>query len=920
MDFWARLIGGVGSSQSSSKQSTGNNPQQRLARFKRTYGQLLQTWRGSSSISSDPATTDTLNQCLSRLNEILEEESRAPAPHLCLSFAATSQIFVPISKIAITCHNKNVIREAASVFSKLIDSEDEEFLGNDVFAQSLMVFMVRVAGGSAMVLDVETETEVVELMFGVASKIRLQPEILPAWFSSRGRSSIVRGQDPVLEERQKFAGVTNKEDFPLFYLLMDYVHHEGRVGDFSRTGLLYIVESASTSEELERWIVESDLATLMASGLGALYSQLSRKLVMSYSKVETPTILAYSDHLGGQPEYGAESSSSPEFQTHMDTFLSYLVFWQDVLEHCKSVEVKQTLLDHFHILFLQQLLYPSLLESSDIDGGSSVAVLTYLRRILESIDHPDLIHLILHYLLALPEQPSQAPMTPLKPKSPGAARRRKSLDLLTRFADVEDKPTPELFNLIDLILTSLKSRSQQTITATLKLVSIILRRHYRYALSTLLRVSPAPVTPKRTIGAHNKELELLFSFVTGIGGEDNIDESYENYLKDSQRFLETHPCSIELLSMKSITGVPTPPNSGVVLGGVPRGLYPHTLRTEDPLLRTLVGLFETFFLNNVETNLSLTGAIVDLAACGSMRLEGWLFVDPEKYKYYDDNEDDEDEQEDSLHVELFDVPADPLADLEKEQIRAVKLARREPGWPRESTPLLLATLQSLISQINTYRADIPHFNAYIAERKRIFQVSDELSEVTSTPLPIPQPQALASSSHHQSSMKNQTLDSISQRMFSSSPRSSSPNSAQHGSYGHSTPPRPGRLSAPHQRRDLGGSRSPSGRTYSPSPLRGSSPALLRPTFPISDTDILKRRVGLPPKIGVKRPLFVNVEEAHQPDSSYASSVRSGLEGELDEGVTVSHLLTNVIILQEFVLELAALVQVRASLFGDVRFR
>jgi hypothetical protein len=38
---WARLIGGVGSSQSSSRQSTGNNPQQRLARFKRTYDQLL---------------------------------------------------------------------------------------------------------------------------------------------------------------------------------------------------------------------------------------------------------------------------------------------------------------------------------------------------------------------------------------------------------------------------------------------------------------------------------------------------------------------------------------------------------------------------------------------------------------------------------------------------------------------------------------------------------------------------------------------------------------------------------------------------------------------------------------------------------------------------------------------------------------
>ena len=527
--------------------------------------------------------------------------------------------------------------------------------------------------------------------------------------------------------------------------------------------------------------------------------------------------------------------------------------------------------------------------------------------------------MILHYLLALPEQPSQAPTPPLKPKSPGAARRRKSLDLLTRFADAEDKPTPELFNLIDLILTSLKSRSQQTITATLKLVSIILRRHYRYALSTLLRISPSPVTPKRTIGAHNKELELLFSFVTDIGGEDNIDESYENYLKDNQRFLEIHPCSIELLSMKSITGVQHPPNSGIVLDGVPRELYPHTLRTEDPLLRTLVGLFETFFLNNVETNLSLTGAIIDLAACGSMRLEGWLFVDPGKYEYYDDDEDDQDGQEEALHAELFGIPEDPLADLEREQIRAVKLARHEPHWSRESTPPLFATFQALISQINAYRTDIPHFDAYLAERKRIFQVSDELSEVTSTPLPIPQPQAFASSSHHQSSMKNQTLDSISQRMFSSSPRSSSPSSGQYGSYGHSTPTRLGRLSAPHQQRDLGSSRSPSSRTYSPSPLRGPSPAPLHPTFLISDADILKRRVGLPSKTDIKRPLFVNVEEAHQPESSYASSTKSGLEGELDEGVTVSHLLTNVIILQEFMLELAALVQVRASLFGDLRF-
>jgi hypothetical protein len=36
-------------------------------------------------------------------------------------------------------------------------------------------------------------------------------------------------------------------------------------------------------------------------------------------------------------------------------------------------------------------------------------------------------------------------------------------------------------------------------------------------------------------------------------------------------------------------------------------------------------------------------------------------------------------------------------------------------------------------------------------------------------------------------------------------------------------------------------------------------------------------------------------------------------------VSVGHVLTNVIVLQEFLLELAALVQVRAGLFGEVRF-
>lgn len=59
-------------------------------------------------------------------------------------------------------------------------------------------------------------------------------------------------------------------------------------------------------------------------------------------------------------------------------------------------------------------------------------------------------------------------------------------------------------------------------------------------------------------------------------------------------------------------------------------------------------------------------------------------------------------------------------------------------------------------------------------------------------------------------------------------------------------------------------------------------------------------------------------------SSEISSIRSESitsevkHAEESREVTLSHILTNVIILQEFMLELVAIVQVRASLFGEIK--
>ena len=213
---------------------------------------------------------------------------------------------------------------------------------------------MRITGVNSVRLGLDTESRVVELAFNITTKIRLNPEILPAWFKTQHAGRIQDAEDR--DSQEKFAGRTQRGDFPLFYILMDYIHHEGKVGDFARTGLLYIIEAASSSGPLEQWIVESDLSTLMATGLGALYSQLSRKLVIDHPPHDLPPILALSDYQHPASNYEIISSCSPEFQSHLETFLSHLLFWQDVLNHCRSVEVKSTLLEHFQVIFLQQLL------------------------------------------------------------------------------------------------------------------------------------------------------------------------------------------------------------------------------------------------------------------------------------------------------------------------------------------------------------------------------------------------------------------------------------------------------------------------------------------------------------------------------------------------------------------------------------
>ena len=91
--------------------------------------------------------------------------------------------------------------------------------------------------------------------------------------------------------------------------------------------------------------------------------------------------------------------------------------------------------------------------------------------------------MMLQYLLALLDY-----TTSTAPRSPAAVKRRQSLMLLSATDKDDDKLNPSLFNLVDLVLGSTASRNPQTVTAALKLTTVILSKNHSYALGSLVKV------------------------------------------------------------------------------------------------------------------------------------------------------------------------------------------------------------------------------------------------------------------------------------------------------------------------------------------------------------------------------------------------------------------------------------------------
>lgn len=565
--------------------------------------------------------------------------------------------------------------------------------------------------------------------------------------------------------------------------------------------------------------------------------------------------------------------------------------------------------------------YPSLIESSDTDGGSSVAVLTYLRCIVESINNVDLLQVTLQYLLALPEKREEE-TAPVRPTT--LARRRKSSMLVTNLAQGQEKPMPDLFTLVDFILSSLRSCNQQTVTATLQLISVILSSHHGYATLSLVKAQPLDHShPTRTIDAHTRDTEILFSIAEDLIEHDDVAESYEAHLQDARTLLESHSCSSRLLALPG-TAVGSP-RGQLQKTNQPGIVQPHQLTADDPFLGSLLCLLGDFLTNDIGTNLRLTQTFSTLASCGKTRLEGWLLGDPVNDENYIDHSvasGDASDHDDTI----------TLDNAKSHTVKTTSATEFQEPRPTDTTAFpVFATLDNLVNQVERFRHNIEEFDLHLAERRHVFKVGEDIDKAVANDLPaIPKPEERnAGGKPRESKSRSRTsgqIGSISERLMSETPssnasRSSSPRGRQPSDS--TVTPLVGRLN--NLRISPSPSPSPSSsapRTFLPSPLREGS-AISTPakqtaasTGPV---DVLRQRIK------IKTSSSGGI--VHGRDiSSETSSIRSvsitaeskKVEPEIRE-VLLSHLLTNVIILQEFILELAAIIEVRASLFGEVRF-
>jgi hypothetical protein len=232
--------------------------------------------------------------------------------------------------------------------------------------------------------------------------------------------------------------------------------------------------------------------------------------------------------------------------------------------------------------------------------------------------------------------------------------------------------------------------------------------------------------PGTTYSTHEREMGLYLALVSRVDPAHNGDAfstGYEHYLRDALLSIQSQACF----------HVDLPPEA--------RGKLKHRLNPHDPLLTLVLDALRRFFANTPEFNLALTGVLSALAFCPDRSLAGWLtFAVPNT-----ETADIVRHEADDLSGLGDDDGDDRSVDFRIDE----KLASDSGGLPAasmddQSRPVLHSIFLGLVAQLERYRQLVDNFDTYLLERRQGLLFSENLTDALTLVL---EPESVTGATH-----------------------------------------------------------------------------------------------------------------------------------------------------------------------------
>lgn len=791
-------------------------------------------------------------------------------------------------------------------------------------------------------------------------------------------------------------------EFLLFDYLLRFVHREGNIGEFSRAGLLFLMDVAMSPGKqrqpskgaksqyeditpadpitdavitLAEYILDGDFSEVLGAGLSAVYSLLPSKIEFfrdlgGSGDGDTMTCGPIGSQKGIEELelekersriLGIEKADDPDFRQRLDHFLKLMEFLQDVLKlntKENNIDVSasigtaivHSILDAVRRIFLENVLYPSILECSDLDG-SAMAVMSYIEIMLRTLHDGPLSNLLITFLINENDEPrvnsrSQAPLNLdqsqlVNHSSKHKQRKSSAMTLLEMEVPNTRKPTEYFttsrFTLKDLLMSNLCSKSQVTATTALQLIQTLTFRFPQLAIEHIFTVIhdpyatsfplPTPLHTSSVIGStkdemlrdpgteeiypsrneevtfvqplttyytHERETNLYMNLISRVDPShsgDAFSTGHNHYLNDA------------LLAIRNQAGF-------LIEGDLARDLEirrqrKHRLNVNDPILSRVLDSLRSFFSNTPDYNIALTGFLVKLALDPNRSLAGWLTLSLDNPRfvpaqntdltYECDNDDDRSIDFKIEETLVYETNVLPAASIDE-----------------NSCPVVYSIYQGLVNQLEHYRQIVEEFDIYLMERRQGLLFSENLTDALSLAQDVSSENALLFNPtpftpHTSTKSKTQTKTSSSSVSFHPPKKNQS-------------------FLVPTDNQEF----VPSSRNIS-----GSSAISANPFGPhYQKTGSIKVRPLAAPvlSVGLWTPVNVpkwNAEKEDVPETerlsasghneifdSWRERINNGGESHVEQTITLSLLLDNVVILEESIEELAAIIHARRSLGID----